>query len=82
MVFGIGVAPSHAGGPSRFAVFRFERRWASGSDRSSVYLMRRRRCSVQRTVRKIGSSAICGERKQTTRIHINHRKHPQRMEPV
>lgn len=38
--------------------------------------------SVQSTVRKIDSSAICGERKQTPRIHVNYRQHLQSMEPV
>ena len=38
--------------------------------------------SVQRTVRKIDSSANCFERKQTPRIHVNYRQHPQSMEPV
>jgi hypothetical protein len=38
--------------------------------------------SVQKTVRKIDSSAICSQRKQTPRIHVTYRQHPESREPV
>jgi hypothetical protein len=31
--------------------------------------------SVHKSVQQIRSSAICGERKQTPRIHVTHTKH-------